>query len=185
MVTIRWKKEVLSVTADEREGLFRQWLDEHKGLMYRIVRVYAAGPQDQADLFQDILVQLWFSIPSFRGESKSSTWVYKVALNTALAWRRAERRRRHRYRPLVEIAEQPDLGGSSSSPATDGMVERLYVEIRRLPESDRSLVLLHLDGLSYRDMADILGISEDNVGVKLNRIRKRLAESLKGVADGL
>jgi len=77
------------VTGDERQNLFRQWLQEHKGLMFRVVRAYAAGRQQQEELFQDILVQLWSSIPSFRGESSSSTWVYRVALNTALAGRRA------------------------------------------------------------------------------------------------
>ena len=77
------------MTGDERQNLFRQWLQEHKGLMFRVVRAYAAGRQQQEELFQDILVQLWSSIPSFRGESSSSTWVYRVALNTALAGRRA------------------------------------------------------------------------------------------------
>jgi RNA polymerase sigma-70 factor (ECF subfamily) len=181
-VTYWLKKEALSVTADLRESLFRQWLEEHKGLVFRVVRAYAVGPEQQEELLQDILVQLWSSIPSFRGESNSSTWVYRVALNTALAGQRAARKRRQRYRPLLEVGEKADPGGSPVAQQAD-MVEKLYAGIRQLPEADRSLVLLHLDGLSYREMADILGISESNVGASLTRARKKLAELLKGVGD--
>ena len=172
------------MTADERQSLFRQWLQEHKGLMFRVVRAYAAGRQQQEEeLFQDILVQLWSSIPSFRGESSSSTWVYRVALNTALAGQRADRKRRQRYRSLLEVHEPVDPGDSIATQQTDDMVEKLYAGIRQLPEADRSLVLLHLDGLCYREMADILGISESNVGVRLTRVRNKLADLLKGVGD--
>ena len=171
------------MTADQRESLFRQWLQEHKGLMFRVVRAYAAGRQQQEELFQDILVQLWSSIPSFRGESSSSTWVYRVALNTVLAGQRAARKRRQRYRPLLEVGERADPGVNPVAQHANDMVEQLYAAIRRLPEADRSLVLLHLDGLCYREMADILGISESNVGVRLTRVRNKLADLLKGVGD--
>ena len=82
------------MTANEQETIFRRWLDEHIGLMIKVVRGCASTPQDQDDLLQDILVQIWSSIPAFRGEAKETTWIYKVAFNTALAWHRAERRRR-------------------------------------------------------------------------------------------
>jgi RNA polymerase sigma-70 factor, ECF subfamily len=166
------------VTADRRESLFKRWLTEHKGLMFRVVRAYAVGREQQEELFQEILVQLWSSIPSFREESNASTWVYRVALNTALADRRAERKRRQRYRPLLEVGDKADPGGGPVAPQAGDMVEQLYAAIRQLPEAERSLVLLHLDGLSYREMADILGISESNVGVRLTRVRQKLAELL-------
>ena len=171
------------MTPDERESLFRQWLSEHQGLMFRVVRAYAVGPEQQAELLQDVLVQLWSSIPAFRGDCRLSTWVYKVALNTALATRRAERKRKQRYRPLVEVDERIDPGAGPDGQGVAAAVERLYVAIRQLPEADRSLVLLHLDGLSYREMADVLGISENNVGVRLNRVRRKLGELLNGATD--
>ncbi len=72
----------------KRDDVFEQWLSDHKGLILKVVRIYAAAAEDQDDLFQEILLQLWRSIPAFREESKASTWLYKVALHTALAWKR-------------------------------------------------------------------------------------------------
>jgi RNA polymerase sigma-70 factor, ECF subfamily len=74
-----------SMSPLERETIFRRWLDAHLGLMLKIVRGCAATPQDQDDLFQDVLLQVWSSIPAFRGEAKETTWIYRVAFNTALA----------------------------------------------------------------------------------------------------
>lgn len=170
--------------ASEHDRLFKRWLGEHKGLMFKVVRAYAASPEDQDDLFQEILLQVWSSIPAFRGHAKVSTWVYRVALNTAFAWKRADKKHRRRQ-PLIAANETRDL--SSERPDAQRnreILNALYAEIRKLPKVESSLVLLYLDGLSYREMADVLGISETNVGVKLNRTKKRLAESLKGAADG-
>ena len=79
------------MSALEQETIFRRWLDAHLGLILKIVRGYAATPQDQDDLFQDVLLQVWSSIPAFRGEAKETTWIYRVAFNTSLAWHRGER----------------------------------------------------------------------------------------------
>jgi RNA polymerase sigma-70 factor (ECF subfamily) len=106
-------------------------------------------------------------------------------MNASLAWSRTQKKRRHRHQPLSAFSEIPDPGGESySTVQNNSMVERLYIEVRKLAPADRSLVLLYLDQLSYREMAEILGISPDNVGVRLNRIKKRLCESLGGVDDG-
>jgi RNA polymerase sigma-70 factor (ECF subfamily) len=172
--------------ANEQERLFKQWLSDHKGLMFKVVRAFAASPEDQDDLFQEILVQVWSSIPSFRKEAKGSTWIYKVALNTALAWQRAEKKHHRRRISVIEVngTSDPD-GGRPEALEHREMVEWLYGEIRKLRKVDSSLILLYLDGLSYREMADILGISESNVGAKLNRIKKRLAETMKGATNGI
>ncbi len=171
--------------ASERDRLFKQWLGEHKGLMFKVVRAYAASPEDQDDLFQEILLQVWSSIPAFQGKAKVSTWIYKVALNTAFAWKRGEKKHRRRHQPLIATNEKLGLDEERSDAQRNReILNALYAEIRKLPKVESSLMLLYLDGLSYREMADVLGISEANVGVKLNRTRKRLAESLKGAADG-
>src|ERR1019366_10666678 len=91
------------MTAQEQETIFRRWLNEHLGLMLKVVRGCATAPQDQDDLFQDVLLQLWSSIPAFRGEAKETTWIYRVAFNTALAWRRVERRRRERHETFLKF----------------------------------------------------------------------------------
>lgn len=172
--------------ARDRESIFRQWLERHVGLILKVVRGCAATPEDQEDLFQDILLQLWSSIPSFRGESKETTWIYRVAFNTALAWRRTERRRNQKHETFIKF----DTSSREQASHVDSMVEReivnqLYAAIRTLPRVDASLALMHLDGVSYQEMADVLGISENYIGVKLNRIRKHLADQIKGATHEL
>jgi RNA polymerase sigma-70 factor, ECF subfamily len=89
------------MTAQQQETIFRRWLDEHIGLILNVVRGCAASQQDQDDLFQDVLLQLWSSIPAFRGEARETTWIYRVAWNTALSWRRVKRRRREGHKTLL------------------------------------------------------------------------------------
>lgn len=172
------------MVADKWETTFKQWLGEHQGLIFKVIRAYAATPEDQDDLFQEILLQLWSSIPGFRGKAKVSTWVYRVALNTALVWKRAEKKQRQRRVSVIDISETPGIKEVHSSSAEGREIrDRLYGAIRELPKVDAGLVLMYLDSLSYSEMADILGISESNVGVKLNRAKKQLARLLKGYID--
>ena len=178
--------QIQAMSAQEQEALFRRWLQEHLGLMLKVVRGCAAAPQDQDDLFQDILLQIWSSIPSFRGEAKETTWIYRVAFNTALAWQRGERRRREKHEIFLRLDTPPQvqLSHVDSLPEQE-IVAQLYAAIRQLPKVDASLALMHLDGLSYQEMAEVVGISENYIGVKLNRIRKQLADQLKGANDEL
>ena len=125
---------------------------------------------DRDDLFQEIATQVWNSIPRFRGESTVTTWLYRVALNSALAWSRKESKHRDRMKPL----EGEESALSETSRTKDPRLSWLYEQIARLDHVDRSLTLLLLDGLSYREMAETLGISESHVGVKINRIKNYL-----------
>jgi len=119
------------MNTQDQEATFRRWLDEHIGLMLKVVRGCVASPQDQDDLFQDVLLQIWSSIPAFRGEAKETTWIYRVAFNTALAWRRGERRRREGHERFVKFGESPETQPShvDSSPEQE-IVEKLYDAIR-------------------------------------------------------
>jgi len=174
------------MAVQEQEAIFRRWLEDHRGLMFKVVRGCAASPQDQEDLFQDVLLQVWSSIPAFRGEAKETTWIYRVAFNTALAWRRGQRRRREGHETFLRLDVSPRVQSSHADSLPDQeVVEQLYAAIRSLPKVDASLALMHLDGLSYQEMAEVLGISENYIGVKLNRVRKQLAEELKGVVNEL
>lgn len=166
----------------EQESIFRRWLADHAGLMWKAVRAFTTTPEDADDLLQEIALQLWMSLPSFRGEAKESTWIYRVAFNTAMVWKRDEKRRRAKHEKFFELNVAPEV----SAPTRDEeLVQQLYAVIRQLPKLDASLALMHLDGLSYREMSEVLGITESNVGVKLNRIRKQLAEMLKGANNEL
>ncbi|HSH44485.1 MAG TPA: RNA polymerase sigma factor [Longimicrobiales bacterium] len=159
-----------------QEEEFLALLRENDARLRRICRVYGSDPEDVRDLYQDILVQLWRSLPSFAGDSEMGTWVYRVALNTALS----HRRKRDTRRAAREEKGDAPLW-ATVSPAPDRALEekqrldRLHGAIRRLDDLDRALVTMYLDDRSYREMAEVLGISETNVGVKLHRIRKRLA----------
>jgi RNA polymerase sigma-70 factor (ECF subfamily) len=159
------------------ELLFRTWLIEHQGALLKVARAYTHTTADCQDLAQEILLQVWRSLPQFQGRASAATWFYRVALNTALGWHRNEHRRRSRQRPVLEIQDVPAAGPDSAQQLVQReAVDRLYAAIRQLPKTDAALVLLYLDDMSYRQMAEVLGISESNVGVKLNRAKKALAE---------
>ena len=156
----------------ERDRIFGEWLAAHKGILVKVIHAYAFEHADREDLLQDIVFQVWRSVDAFRGESAVSTWMYRVALNTAIAWTRKEDRHRRGKQPL-EVME--GVLTTSPSEGRDPRVEWLYRQIAQLKDIDRSVALLLLDGFSYRDIASIVGISESNVGVKINRIKSALA----------
>jgi RNA polymerase sigma-70 factor, ECF subfamily len=169
-----------AATDDSREPVFRRWLKQHTGLVFKVARTFAPSDADRDDLVQEILLQLWRSLPRFEGKARESTWIYRVALNTALAWHRSENKHCAAQTPLLAIEELPEPDDLDRREREE-LVANLYAAIRRLPKVDAALLLLYLDDLSYREMAEVLGISETNVGVKLNRARKTLAELMKEV----
>ena len=164
---------------EERERTFLQWQDEHRGIVLKVARSYAVSHRDQEDLAQEILIQLWFSIDRFQGQAKASTWIYRVALNTAMAWQRGERRRRKRVEKLVEM----DAYWLRRKNPENELLSRLYEAIHQLPPHERSLVLLYLDDLKYAEIAEVVGISESNVGVRINRVKKKLSTLCNGGSD--
>ena len=162
------------------ERLFKSWLSKYGGIALKVARAYTRTAEDTEDLVQEILLQVWRSLAEFAGRSSASTWFYRVALNTALTWRRKERRQISRQQPLFSLEGLPADGADSAQQALDReAVERLYAAIRRLSKTDAALILLYLDEISYRQMAEVLGISENNVGVKLNRAKKLLGKLLE------
>ena len=155
----------------ERE--FLTMIQDNQGIIYKICRIYRDSPEDREDLFQEVIFQLWRSYPSFSGGSKSSTWLYRVALNTAMASFR-------KNKPNVTLAEYlPDVQFESINHEDNERQEKLVECIKQLTEPDRALIALYLDELSYQQISAILGISENNVGVKLNRIKIRLQKLIK------
>ena len=159
----------------EQSRIFDEWLSRHKGLLFKVVHAYGFTSHDRDDLFQEIATQVWNSIPRFRAESAVTTWLYRVALNSALAWSRKERKHRDRTQSL----EGYESALSETSRVKDRRLGWLYEQIAQLDHVDRSLTLLLLDGYSYREMAETLGISESYVGVKINRIKTHLKNLTK------
>jgi RNA polymerase sigma-70 factor, ECF subfamily len=170
----------------DHASLFKAWLAEHRGIIVRVARSFAPAPADAADLRQEMLLQLWTSLPVFAGQAKPSTWIYRVCLNTALTWRRGTIRRENRLEHRADITALAAHADSPAEHTGDGeMLDQLYTAIHALPMFDRALVLLALDGLAYREIAEITGLTENHVGVALTRARKRLAILMKGVTDEL
>jgi RNA polymerase sigma-70 factor (ECF subfamily) len=153
------------------ENIFQQLLKEHIGILQKVSRLYADSPADREDLMQEIAYQLWKAFPSFRGGSKVSTWVYRVALNTAIG-RIRKRRPLISYRALVpEHSEPPE--------EDDSPMQRLFAAIRQLPKTDRALIALFFEDLSHDEIGRVLGITENNVGVRIHRIKNKLKTLLK------
>ncbi len=163
--------------ASDREQAFLELVRTNEARLSRICRIYERDPEARRDLYQEMLVQLWRALPSFAGRSQQDTWLYRVALNTALSHRRRQAARRE---TSLEQSAEP----ASATPGADERLEatqrleRLHAAIDRLGEIDRMLVAMYLDDRNYREMAEVLGISETNVGVKLHRIKAKLAALL-------
>lgn len=177
------------VVEEDQQSLFTDWLHEHRSAVIKVARAYTLSHDECQDLAQEILLQAWRSLPNFEGKASPATWFYRVALQTAMNWQRKDRPRRIHQQPLLEVLPlQPgekDASRENSARQAEHCetIEQLYKAIRQLPQSDAALVLLYLDELSYREMAGVLGISESNVGVKLNRAKKTLGRLMKGESD--
>jgi RNA polymerase sigma factor (sigma-70 family) len=160
----------------EQQQRFADWLREYSAIVHHVVNGFAAG-DNRNDLLQEVLLAVWKSIPAFRGQAKPTTYLYRVCHNAALLWIRTEENYRRRVEQFGAFAPAESTGTPDS--LTDERLARLYAAIHQLKPLDRSLILLSLDGLSYRDMAEVLGLSESNVGVKINRIKAQLTQTLK------
>lgn len=174
------------MVSQSANDLFKTWIEEHRGIFVKVARSYTSTPADMDDLQQEMKLQLWTSMPSFQGSAKPSTWIYRVCLNTALSWRRGNVRRENRLQRAIAPEHLSAIPATASHDPDEGeMVEKLYAAIHTLPMFDRALMLMALDGLAYREIAEITGLTENHVGVSLTRARRRLAILLKGVTDEL
>ena len=146
---------------------FLEKVDQHQGIIHKITFVYTNNPEDRKDLFQDILYQLWKSYPSFENRSAFSTWIYKIALNTALL----RHRNRTAYSNRIEIIRNSDFENTHQ---IDDQSISLHMAIDELSRIDKAIALLYLEQKNYQEIASIMGMTKNNVGVRLNRIKKQL-----------
>ena len=163
----------------DRDDEFVQLVRENDARLRKICRVYADGAEAQRDLYQDILVELWRSFSSFEGDAEPSTWLYRVALNTALSHDRSKVVRDEATLDTDHPVWTDGVSRPDERLDRDEKLDRLYVAIDRLDDVDKALVMMYLDEKSYREMADVLGLSESHVGVKLHRVKNKLASWLE------
>ena len=149
-------------------------LDQNKGIIHKVAMLYTHNKEDREDLYQDIYYQLWRSQGTYRQEARFSTWMYRVAINTAIS---QVRKKKEIVVPVESFRELVDEVGN---PDKEEQVQILFKAISRLNTIDKALILLWLEEKSYEEIADVLGISKSNVSVKLVRIRQQLSEFIKG-----
>ena len=149
---------------------FVKIIKENAGLIYKVTKVYTNSREDEQDLYQEVVYQLWKAFSSFRNESKISTWMYRIALNTAIAHLSKEKKKGS-HLPIDEwLMNKPDLNDTLK----EEQVEILYNQIKKLDNIEKGIILLYLDGKSYDEIAGITGFSSTNVGTRLGRIKQKL-----------
>jgi RNA polymerase sigma-70 factor (ECF subfamily) len=158
------------------EKEFLKSVNEHQGILFKICRMYCQDNDDVNDLFQDMLLQLWQAWPSFKGASKLTTWMYRICLNTAIA-----RLRKSSRSPRVQPLTLAQYGMPDSVPQRLDILfdSELQAAIDGLSRIDKALIMLYLDEKSYKEIAEIMDLSETNVGVKLNRTKTKLKERIR------
>ena len=147
-------------------------IQKHQGILHKICFVYSHNNADKEDLYQEIVLQLWKSYPSFRQESKFSTWMYRVALNTAITLNK----KASKFKNKAEISDDYTVEKVDDYSEE---IKLLYKAISKLSKIEKAIVMLWLEQKTYNEIAEIIGISEKNVGVKLVRSKKKLAKIIK------
>jgi RNA polymerase sigma-70 factor (ECF subfamily) len=167
------------MTTPELQERFQALIDEHKRILYKVCHSYCANRDDRDDLAQEIIIQLWRSFGSFDKRYRFSTWMYRISLNVAISfYRRESTRRRH-----VLSADQHVLDAVDETESMSEEIRLLYQFIDRLEPLNKALVLLYLDGNSYQEIADVLGISETNVATKISRLKKSMRRELRETVE--
>ena len=152
-----------------QEKEFIDLLNKHQNIIHKICNVYMDEQADKEDLFQEITLQAWKAVKNFRGDSQFSTWLYRVALNTAITFFKKEKKQATTYTEhFPESLEEYN--------PVEEQVQAMYKAISSLSKIDKALVMLYLDDYSYKEMAEVLGITVTNIGVKMNRIKTKLKE---------
>ena len=159
-----------------KEREFSDLIKDNQGLIIKISRMYTHSQEDEKDLFQEIVLQLWRSYGSFKGNSKITTWMYRIALNTAITLFRKKSR-------SIKTDELQDFHYKKETEEDDSeqaqQISTLYKVIKMLPDTERAIVMMYLDDLPYKEIAANLGITEGNGRVKMNRLKKTLKELME------
>ena len=158
------------------EKAFEQLIFENQAMLIKVCNIFCKSQADKDDLFQEITINLWKGLSSFKGNSKLSTWIYRVSLNTAISKTGRKKKRLVHY---TENVPESTTINSNEDTVDEEQIRILYAGIEQLKPVEKALVLLYLEEHSYSEIADIMGISEKNAGVKLHRIKRKLEKILQ------
>ena len=155
----------------EKEKEFINLIETNQGIIYKVARSYSKSEHEFNDLWQEILMRLWKSYENFRGESKFSTWMYRISINTAVSIYRKEKKHYKEYNNNII----PDISEDIIYEVErNEKISILYKAIEKLNDIEKAIIMLYMEGCSYDDMSEILGISISNIGVKINRTKNKL-----------
>ena len=160
----------------EAEKQFEKDIRDNELLIYKVCRVYAYTDADRQDLFQEIVIQLWKAYPKFNGQARFSTWLYRIAINTAITRLRKQKNFITSYEPATLPA---NISDNNYSKDEEERLQQLYTAIELLNEIEKAIVMLYMEDKSYEEMEDILGLSQGNLRVKMNRIKEKLRKLTK------
>jgi RNA polymerase sigma-70 factor (ECF subfamily) len=159
---------------------FLALVEQHKGAIIKVCSIYTRRAAEKEDLFQEIIIQLWKAWPNFKGHSKFSTWLYRIALNTAISGLRKKKT----DIILMSGENLPHFPDADDHKEKEEKLKALYEAIQKLPEIDRAIVLLYLEDKNYEEMEDILGISQGTLRVKMNRAKEKLKRTIQTMSYG-
>ena len=159
----------------EAEKQFEKHIKENELLLYKVCRIYAYTDADREDLFQEIVIQLWKAYPRFKGLSKFSTWLYRVAINTAITGLRKKKN----FITSHEPDALPEHISNDADQAEEERSQELHRAIEQLNEVEKAIVMLYMEDRSYEEMEEILGMSQGSLRVRLNRIKEKLRQLTK------
>jgi RNA polymerase sigma-70 factor (ECF subfamily) len=154
---------------------FLDLVEEHKKLIYKVSHMYCNSTIDKKDLFQEILINLWKAFPGFKSNSKTSTWIYRISINTAISWLRDYLKKTDHIEYFDVFPQLPDNSDF------EGIYDRLYEAIGFLGKLDKAIILLQLDGYSYDEISEIMGLTRTNVATRINRIKVKLKKHLSNL----
>lgn len=169
-----------TIILNQREQIFNDTVRENHASIYRICRAYLYDKSHAQDLYQEILLQLWNSIDKYRGAAHLNTWVYRVAVNTAITYNARSKRVRMEELPVtINIAEEPE----DNAKEKESQLSMLTWAISQLDEYDRLIISLVLEDLSYKQIAEVTGSNTNSIGVRITRIKARLMKLMTDKTD--
>lgn len=152
---------------------FTELIDQNQGIIHKVCSLYSLDSEMKKDIYQEVILRLWKSFPKFRGDSKFSTWMYRVALNTTITYVRQQQKRK-----TDAIGDDSKNIPDTSDGYNEDQIRMLYKAIKQLNEVDRAIIMLYLDEKSYDEISEIMGMTVSNIGVRINRAKVKLEKIL-------
>ncbi|MDP9958991.1 RNA polymerase sigma factor [Chryseobacterium lathyri] len=162
--------------SSQTETAFLKLVNQHKGILYKASRMYADSLEDREDLQQEILIQLWKSYQNFKGNSEFSTWMYRVAINTAITYLKKEKIRTNNH---TDVPHHFEVQNEDYNPSKDRQLEVFYIAVQELKALEKAIIFYFMEGMSHKEIGDNLGLSEGNARVKLNRAKEKIQQIIK------